>query len=386
VSECNRPGRSEGFGPFDGFDFSTTGSSGADSAGDQIEPGVSSQFPPDFSSDELCLAQELERYFDIEREMLPPLFTETLAAPMRYPPVAEGFEQRVTSRVFRNLQLPRRLFPSQQRFVVLSPRWALRRSALALSALLCMLMFLSAIAAGPSFARGLQVLRLHRTGVYLVEQYPQHVERAPTQTHIYVDLATAVAKVPYTLYWPTTMPQNYDKEPLIELREARSYANGPLVELEFMGSQGGEVDIREFRPENGYEVLQPADDGSTQTLTVKDGTAIYVRGGWDRQQRWVVGERSELVYEYDGLAFWVVSEGLHPLGSQDLVAIINSLQPVNQSIVAQYEYGTGLRQLGMELAGALREPSASDIVAVLPAQATEGPAKFIASGDGMLVH
>jgi hypothetical protein len=386
VSEFNRPGRPEKFRAFDDSNFNSLYNIGAGLPAEHSEQRTPSPFPPDFSADEFLLATELEEYFSVEREELPPLFTETLGAPRRFPAATDGFEQRVTSHVFRNLRLTRCLFPTRRRFWVLSPRWALRRSALVLSMLMCVLMLLSAIVTSPSFARGLQVLLTHQTGVYLTDSYPQHVQTIPEHQHVYVNLAEAVHALPYTLYWPTALPSDYGKKPLIELPGARSYTNGPLVDLEFMAAQGGELSIREFRPAPGMEVLQLADDGSSQVLPVGSGVAIYVSGGWDRQLRWVVGERSEIVYERDGVAFWIVSEGLHPLDAPALLAIIDSLQPVNEQIIAQYDYGANLREYGMELAGALRETSANDIVAVLPSQAAEGPARFIATGGGLNGH
>jgi hypothetical protein len=361
----------------------------AEAPSDRTGQDDMSEFPPDFSWDEWELVQTLERHFNIEREELPPLFIETIEAPLEFPAVADGFEQRVTSQVFRHLCLPRRLFPTPQRFQVLSPQWALRWPAFVLSLALCVLMLLSAIATRASFARGLQVILTGRgasTGVYLLEKYPQQVEITPAPRPLYVTLMRAVSELPYTLYWPTVLPPGYDKEPIIEMPGARSYTNGPQVVLEYMRAQGGELDIREFRAAPNLEVLQPADDGSTELFSVDGGIAIYVQGGWDRQLRWVIGQRSEMVYERDGVVLWLISEGKYPLDAQTLLTVIRSLQPVNEQIIAQYTYGVNLRQYSMALAaGVLRETSASDLVAVISTR-TGSPPKFIATGNGPAIR
>lgn len=411
MSESLPLGQFEEFSSFDNVDIAEDFyPDGFATQGDQ---DALPKLPPDFSSDEWTLIEDFKRSFNVENEDLPPLFAETLGAPLHYPTISEGFEQRVTSRVFRNLHLRRRLFSPPKGLPRLVPHWALRQSVLKVSALLCVLMMLSTIAAAPSFGRGLHILLVGPTGVYQVERYPQHYVSYGQQCITVgvanrVDIQKALGALPFSLYLPKppTLPLDYRRDPLIQLCTGQPHIIGQSVDLEFMGSQGGEIDILEFLPAPGYKVFQAAQDGSAQSFCLRKGShgidlapviqrdgsvqllclekstypAVYVSGGWNLQGIWGTGNRSSMIYERDGVAFWIVSTGLHPLNAEALGAIALSLQPVNNQVIAQYE--ENLRLVSTLLAaGVLAKPGGIDevLVAVQSAR-TPGTPTFYRTG------
>src|SRR5260370_13494880 len=69
-------------------------------------------FPQDFSEEDIAFAQELNSFFALEEEKVPPYFAQTLLEPEnpRFQVAGYGFEEKTRARVFRRLNLRRRLF------------------------------------------------------------------------------------------------------------------------------------------------------------------------------------------------------------------------------------------------------------------------------------
>src|SRR5712691_10797917 len=93
--------------------------------------------PEDFSEEELDFAQELNDIFPVDKEILPPLFVQTLleADDPRYQPASDNLARQTYLRVCRGLKLNRRLFHPHTR----SPR---RRRTFKIVSLAC-LMFMA---------------------------------------------------------------------------------------------------------------------------------------------------------------------------------------------------------------------------------------------------
>src|SRR5438270_3714495 len=87
---------------------------GSDNSSSLPVPGC--VIPPDFSEEDLVFAQELNALFSPNEEELPPYFVQTLLEPEdpRFALVEHGLAQKTFARVFRQLELRRRLFPSQR--------------------------------------------------------------------------------------------------------------------------------------------------------------------------------------------------------------------------------------------------------------------------------
>nr|MBF6591900.1 hypothetical protein [Ktedonobacterales bacterium] len=90
-----------------------------------LEDGeVGSPFPGDFSEEEAAFAAEMRDLFPVEQEELPPLYVTTLVGNDLYTPLAAGFEQKLSYRVFQRLCLPRLpLFGQVRRRWPTRPTW-----------------------------------------------------------------------------------------------------------------------------------------------------------------------------------------------------------------------------------------------------------------------
>src|SRR5260370_37334168 len=132
-----------------------------------------------------------------------------------------------------------------------------------------------------------------------------------------------------------------------------------------------ELAISEFNLKPDVSVLQVAKDGSTTAIkTDQDGLAqaIYVDGQWTLRNKfpvWVYGQRSELIYQKDGIVFWIVGDQRNGFNQNALFNIANSLQPLH---IAHY-VPAGLKN-DMDavtlLQGDVNGPVTGDVLAITP--------------------
>jgi hypothetical protein len=378
-----------------GFGRSEASSAWTDPEGEEFDG-----FPEDFSQEEASFASEMRGLFSPECEQLPPLYVQTLLEDVRHAPAEPGYEQKLTYRVFRRLNLARVLLPEGVR-QAWQPRtlWAnLRESALQLSrpaasalggALLVML--LTVFLTGSSFAAGLQILIGH-TGVVQVQRYPANVRASRThagaKTH-----ASAAASPPLTvdpgmpLAWLGRSAGDYAYVG-VQLQDPQSWSQGPIVELQYQrthAAQGtGVLDIREFRVNPQYAaVLQVVQAGYAWQTTADGTAAVYVDGTWTQRTAnpmktevslpfyaWVPGQHSELILERDGVVFWIVGDQRDGLDESGLVQMaaqlqdvdLNTLQPrarairiVGESLLQSFQQPEGLELLQLEPADSGRD-------------------------------
>lgn len=309
--------------------------------------------PDDFSEDDLAFAQELNALFSPETEELPPYYVQTLldADDQRFEPVERGFEHKTSARVFRRLKLRRRLFythPSPfSMFNAGMGNAPTRRPLLVVVAAFLLVLFCTVAFTGPSFASGVALL-LHGTagsGAYQVKTY--HVGQA--QPPLYdmqsnapaqLSLLAAQQQLHFPIYWPQSKPDAYTLQHInLYTNLDQQWADGPLLEFEYSLSPSavvpkgtGEIWIREFKPK--ADVLQMVKEGSSVPIQLDDNgraTAIYVDGQWSRRGRnapvWVFGERSELIYQIDGVVFWIVGDQRDGIGEPQLMQIAQGLTP-----------------------------------------------------------
>src|SRR5579884_3683352 len=85
-----------------------------------------------------------------------------------------------------------------------------------------------------------------------------------------------------------------------------------------------------------WNVFQVVERGATYPLNVDrmgQARAIYIDGQWVRRNRfshvWVFGERSELIYQRDGIVFWIVGDQRDGITKDVLMNIATSLQTLN---------------------------------------------------------
>ena len=321
-------------------DFSTLSAQGHD-------------LPADFSDDDVAFAEELDELFALHKEDIPPYYVQTLldAEDPRFQSVEQGFELKTRARVFRRLRLRHCLFQkSRPSFRSIVNEIPVRRTLSAATVFL-LVVFLTVLLTGASFASGV-VMLLHnaRTGVLLVQDYPTALSHVPFPTSLRSDadsqptmsLVAAQQQLhSWNIYWPQVLPDNYKLTGSYLYQEpAQSWADGPFMEFDYtLNSKTprgtGELAIREFKLKPNVKVLQVVKDGATSSIkTDQDGLAqaIYVDGQWllhNKVPVWVYGQRSELIYQKDGIVFWIVGDQRDGASQSELLKIANSLQALH---------------------------------------------------------
>lgn len=334
MSEFEKHLQSEGDNP---FSLSITGAS----------------LPDDFSEDDIAFAQELSQLFSPEEEMLPPFFVQTLleADDPRLVPLDHGFAHKTSARVFRSLKLRRSLF-SQERSTVRSILAALqeitrRKSLLAWAAVLMLIMIFTVAFTAPSFEEGVaMLLRGAPAGVLKVHRYPNVVHNRPpalvdnSTLPTSLNLLAAEQQLHFNIYWPQYKPANYSLA-AINLYEDpnNNWADGPVVELVYnldpdrLVRGTGELVIREFKPL--VQTLQVVKDDAAYPIEPDangNPRAIYVNGQWLTPNKfvhtWAYGTRSEIIYQQDGVVFWIAGDQRDGIGEKALWGVAQSLQIV----------------------------------------------------------
>jgi hypothetical protein len=354
--------------------------------------------PDDFSDEDITFAQELGSLFDIEQEDLPPYFVQTLldSENPRFQPVERGFEQKTHARVFRRLNLKRRLFDKNQ-FSLQAVVAALpaRRPLMALGMAMMLFMLMTVIITGPSFAAGMEILLGGgKTGVLTVHEYPRipsnkngglsdiiDPDGGPQQ----ISLPAAQLQLHFPMYWPLAVPNNYNLNNIYFYSEPpQHWTDGPFIEFDYSmptnttGSTNV-LAVREFKLDPSVKVLQVVKDGAAQPIGVAQNgqaTAIYVDGQWVLHNKdhvdWVYGQRSELIYQRDGVVFWIVGSQLDGMNENMLMNIANSLQPVDISLAMHDGLLSHLIYVNIQ-DGNVSGPFSGAVLAIFPDDSSVGP-------------
>ncbi len=323
--------------------------------------------PDDFSSEDVAFAQELGNLFALDNEEIPPYFVQTLldSESPRFQPVERGFEQKTCARVFRRLKLRRRLFRSPASSFRLHA-FPLRHSVLAIVAACMLFMVATMVATGNSFAEGMAILLSGtHSGVLQVSSYPQGLtspshatQNASSPQQKQISLLDVEQQLAFSMYWPQSVPDNYALSGVSLFNDPdQLWAEGPIVQLsyEYMlpgvkPHGNGRIAIREFKPTG--KVLQVVQAGAAHQIEINNNNsqgqvAIYVDGQWGQttkvSQAWVFGTRSELIYEHNGIVFWIVGDQRDSINNAVLQSIASSMRPFNMS--RALHMGAGLSAL-----------------------------------------
>jgi hypothetical protein len=307
--------------------------------------------PADFGEEERAFVEELYALFVPEEEELSPYYEPSLLASEdpRYYSVEPGFEQKTSARVFQRLRLRRRLFHTPH--TVISPfiygmsSIYTRLSLLASAAAFVLILLCTVAFTAPSFAAGLTIL-LHgaRGGVYLANNYPKNVHKQKLWQNTtknqsdQISLSGAQQQLHFQMYLPESMPGNYAMDSMYLYQTTGiPWADGPIVELVYevngvIPKGTGQIVIREFK--TNEDVLQLVQDNAAHLMqTDQHGQpqAIYVDGQWIPHGTaflWVAGGRCELIYQQNGVIFWIAGDQRDGLGEKDLWKIAHSLHPI----------------------------------------------------------
>jgi hypothetical protein len=348
---------------FDQFASSETGASGAERA----EP----LFPDDFTQDEALFASELREVYDIEREDLPAGYVPTILGYERHKPAQPGFERRLTRSVFRELNLPGRpLFERRPLFqfaaALTEPAQELRhagRAAIGVLASVMLVMVMSMVFATPSFASGLQILLGH-TGVQQVPDYPRNVHESAAPQMKPQEIQTP-------LYW---MGQTVGDYSYLGMRKLPSedWSNGPIVDVQYVFTNipagSGVLDVRMFQIADKYQaVLKVVQSGSAREIRFGDTWAIYVDGTWMAQGRhrfWQSGVHSQLLFEKNGLIFWITGDQRDGMGQAQLLDAASKITAATSAELNVRHLSVGL--VGGELQTLFHDPMGEEVYALVP--------------------
>lgn len=347
-------------------------------------PGVGGgPWPDDFTAEEAQFASELRALFPIEDEVLPPLYIQTLLDDEANAPLDKNDVRRLTHTVKRTLDLPQRpLFTRQWA----PSAWADQISAqdiaekikragrpiVALTALLVFAMFSSMYLATPSFAQGLRLL-FGNTGAQQVSTYPRNI--AP-EKHV----TPSQVSEPIPTYWIGPSSGSYMYQGVRELPQEQ-YTSGAILDIQYVLSErskqqsgSGVLDIREFRIAKSLSaVLQSVQEGSASYTNVNGLPAVYVDGMWvaGAGQRatwaWQSGTRSMLIFERDGVIFWMVGDQRDGLDEAQMVQFASQLAPTTMTALMQTDL-LSVRLIGAQLSAGLRDPIGynTEVLSMIP--------------------
>jgi hypothetical protein len=182
----------------------------------------------------------------------------------------------------------------------------------------------------------------------------------------------------WSIYWPQAIPSSYNLDATYLYQgQQQDWVDGPFIELDYSlhgeHSHGsGLLAIREFKLQPDVNVLQIVKDGAAQTIKINQNggvQAIYVDGQWVKHNRifhvWVYGERSELIYQKDGIIFWIVGDQRDGMGKDALLNIANSLEvfPLTQYIRSDKDSTTDMVTL---VKGDVGGPFTGNLLAIYP--------------------
>jgi hypothetical protein len=315
---------------------------------------------------------------------------QTLLGQERAAAAEPGFEQRVTYAVFRRLDLPRpRLFARQApRVMVRAAGRAVReslatvpRSVGAGIAAALLFMVLTVMVASPSFAAGLRILLGH-TGVQQVTSYPGGVRSS--RHHAQAD-STKLTPLTgdTTLYWLGARFADYYAFDGAQQLAQPDWVQGPMVDVRYVSATPGDMmtdvpavlDIREFRLTSQWSsVLQVVEAGSTTGLSIGADPAVYVDGKWvhysgrahlGKSPDWQAGQKSELIFEHDGIIFWITGDQTQGADQDLLASAARLLIPAKLGAMTPHHAVT--RWVGQEMGAALTDPGDGEVYALVPA-------------------
>ena len=246
---------------------------------------------------------------------------------------------------------------------------------------------------GSSFASGVAILLrgTHGSGVYLTDKYPigkvEHPHSGPQnssdQLVKQIPLMAAQQQMRFPIYWPQSTLRDYTlKHVNLYSGLNQEWADGPMLEFEFglspssLAPKGtGEVWVREFKPKE--DVLQLVKEGASVPIDTDDSgkaMAIYVDGQWEPRGRsapeWVYGGRSELIYQVNGVVFWIVGDQRDGVGEKQLMSVAQGLALLRfGQHYRLMEAAFSVTQMSEDVPG----PFSSDVIVLFPDNGTGGP-------------
>ncbi|HET8844249.1 MAG TPA: hypothetical protein VFN35_22470, partial [Ktedonobacteraceae bacterium] len=230
------------------------------------------------------------------------------------------------------------------------------------------------------------LLRGANSGAYLVNKYPVGMVQEPDVSDTgfkQISLRNAQLQMHFPLYWPQVTLPGYSLSQ-INLRVGlnQQWADGAMLEFGFrlppsrIASSGtGEVWVREFKPRDN--VLQLVKDGASVPIEMDSSgraMAIYVDGQWSPRGKsapeWVYGGRSELIYQANGIVFWIVGDQHDGVGEDELMQVARGLAPFHFD--QHYRVTDELISVD-QISENVPGPFSNDVIVIFPDETSGGP-------------
>jgi hypothetical protein len=355
-------------------------------------PNMEGLFPADFTAEEVEFACELNTLFSLEEENLPPLFVQTLieSDDPRFQAVECGFELKTRAKVFRRLQLKRRLY------LLLRPTFkeiffarseSISRPLLGFCASCLIFVLMTIAATAPAFASGLSyLLSGAHSGVVFVDHAPvtastQSVSKEGSKDDIQkISFVAAQQRLHFSVSVPSYVPARYNQSNFYLYQGNNTWADGPIMVVEYTYALPGvapkHITICEFKPnQTVYLVVK---DGAARRIPVKNGnnnSAIFVEGHWTAagasNPTWVYNDRSEIIDESKGVVFWIVGDPSDGISNAELSSVAGSLHEYNQE---EYDHVGGHIAQVMQSEEDTPDLFANDVIYLNNPDNSDGPA------------
>jgi len=190
----------------------------------------------------------------------------------------------------------------------------------------------------------------------------------------------------FNIYWPRWLPANYALDSINVYEDpGNTWADGPIIDLVYdvdtsrINPKGtGQIVIREFKPLE--QVLQVVQDGNAYPIGADryadDPKAIFVDGQWLSTGKmpaliWSRGARSEVIYQQNGVVFWIAGDQRDGIDQKALWTLAQSLQiiPLTPHSLMKNVLVTILLPENSNLAGG---PFTNDILFAASLDGTDG--------------
>jgi hypothetical protein len=186
-------------------------------------------------------------------------------------------------------------------------------------------------------------------------------------------LVTAQQLLHFPIYWPS-MPDNYVLGNMYlyhGTEESWQWIDGPIMKSVYEFAKPGitvrgtgQIVVWEFKPKG--IVLQGIQMGSAHQVQITEGgqAALFVNGQWVKinqsSHKWVYDGSGELIYEHDGVIFWIQGDQNDGIGQHALVDIATSLK--NFDLQRYLHMSTGVNDMTEEgdtpwFSVAIRDPN-----------------------------
>jgi hypothetical protein len=152
---------------------------------------------------------------------------------------------------------------------------------------------------------------------------------------------------------------------------SEDWSNGPIVDVQYVLTNipagSGVLDVRMFQIADKYQaVLKVVQSGSAREIKFGDTWAIYVDGTWVAQGRhrfWQSGVHSQLLFEKNGVIFWITGDQRDGMDQARLLAAASNIAAATSAELHVRHLSVG--SVGGELQTLFHDPMGEEVYALI---------------------